>query len=59
MERARYEAGLARRRYLRVHPDNRLVADSLEADWNGKLKLLAEARQACEQQRAHGRKLLD
>lgn len=37
-ERARYEAELARRRYLRVDPDNRLVADSLEADWNGKLE---------------------
>src|SRR6516164_2029112 len=36
VERARYEAELARRRYLRVDPDNRLVADSLEADWNDK-----------------------
>ena len=34
VERARYEADLAQRRYLRVDPDNRLVADSLEADWN-------------------------
>jgi DNA invertase Pin-like site-specific DNA recombinase len=32
VERARYEAGLARRRYLAVDPDNRLVADALEAD---------------------------
>jgi hypothetical protein len=24
----------ARRRYLAVDPDNRLVADTLEADWN-------------------------
>lgn len=59
VERARYEAELARRRYLRVDPDNRLVADSLEADWNGKLKLLAEAQQVCEQQRGQDRKLLD
>jgi hypothetical protein len=59
VERARYEAELARRRYLRVDPDNRLVADSLEADWNSKLKLLAEAQQLCEQQRAQDRKLLD
>jgi hypothetical protein len=28
VDRARYEADLARRRYLRVDPDNRLVADS-------------------------------
>ena len=43
VERIRYEAELARRRYLRVDPDNRLVADSLEADWNEKLKLRAES----------------
>lgn len=59
VERARYEAELARRRYLRVDPDNRLVADSLEADWNGKLRLLAEAQEACERQRAQDRKLID
>ncbi len=37
VERARYEAELAQRRYLLVSPENRLVADSLEADWNRKL----------------------
>jgi hypothetical protein len=41
VERARYEAELAQRRYLRVDPDNRLVADSLEADWNQKLRAMA------------------
>ena len=59
VERARYEAELARRRYLRVDPDNRLVADSLEADWNNKLRLLAEAHEVCQQQRAQDRKLID
>jgi DNA invertase Pin-like site-specific DNA recombinase len=59
VERARYEAEFSRRRYLRVDPDNRLVADSLEADWNNKLRLLAEAQQVCEQQRAQDRKLVD
>src|SRR5215218_6667063 len=34
VERARQRAELARRRYLSVDPDNRLVADTLEADWN-------------------------
>ena len=34
VERARYHADLARRRYLAVDPANRLVADTLEADWN-------------------------
>ena len=51
VERARYEAELARRRYMRVDPDNRLVADTLEADWNGKLRALQEAQQEYEQQR--------
>jgi hypothetical protein len=40
-------------------PDNRLVADSLEADWNDKLRQLAEAQELCERQRAQDRKLID
>jgi DNA invertase Pin-like site-specific DNA recombinase len=40
VERARRRADLARRRYLGVDPDNRLVADSLEADWNDALRAL-------------------
>ena len=51
VERSRYEAELARLRYLRVDPDNRLVADSLEADWNARLKMLAETQELCERQR--------
>src|ERR1700732_778673 len=38
VERLRYEADLARRRYMKVDPDNRLVADALEAEWNDKLR---------------------
>jgi DNA invertase Pin-like site-specific DNA recombinase len=38
LQRARYEAELARRRYLKVDPENRLVADALEADWNARLR---------------------
>jgi DNA invertase Pin-like site-specific DNA recombinase len=37
IERAQYEADLARRRYKAVDPDNRLVARSLEKEWNEKL----------------------
>jgi DNA invertase Pin-like site-specific DNA recombinase len=60
VERARYEAELAQRRYLRVDPDNRLVAESLEADWNHKLRALADAQEDYEQQRqADGRLLSD
>ena len=51
VDRARYEAELAQRRYLRVDPDNRLVADSLEADWNAKLRALASAQDAYERER--------
>lgn len=50
VERARYEAELAQRRYLRVDPDNRLVADSLEAEWNNKLRALAAAQEEYERQ---------
>src|SRR5436309_2754643 len=51
VERARYEAELAQRRYLRVDPDNRLVADSLEAEWNTKLRALSAAQEEYERQR--------
>jgi DNA invertase Pin-like site-specific DNA recombinase len=51
VERAQYEADLARRRYMQVDPSNRLVADSLEADWNDKLRALAESREHYEQQK--------
>jgi DNA invertase Pin-like site-specific DNA recombinase len=44
LERARHRAELARRRYLAVDPDNRLVADSLEGDWNDALRAQAEAQ---------------
>ncbi len=43
VERARHRTDLARRRYLAVDPDNRLVADSLEADWNDALRALHTA----------------
>ena len=45
VERARNEAELAQRRYLRVDPDNWLVADSLEAEWNAKLRALGAAQE--------------
>ena len=44
VERARYECDLARRRYMQVDPDNRLVADSLEAEWNEKLRAHEQAQ---------------
>jgi DNA invertase Pin-like site-specific DNA recombinase len=59
IERAQYEAELARRRYMKVDPDNRLVADSLEAEWNDKLRILAEAQEQYEQQTQKQRLLID
>lgn len=50
VEGARYAAELAQRRYLKVDPDNRLVAGTLEADWNQKLRSLAEAQEEYERQ---------
>ena len=40
IERARYEAERARRRYEAVEPEFRFVARSLERDWNEKLSVL-------------------
>lgn len=37
LERARYEADLARRRFNCIDPENRLVGRTLERDWNDKL----------------------
>jgi hypothetical protein len=54
VERTRYEATLARRRYLAVDPDNRLVADALEADWNEKLRYLTEAQDDYHRAHANG-----
>ena len=44
VERARYHADLARRRYLAVDPANRLVAGTLEADWNTALRAVDTIR---------------
>ena len=60
VERARYHAGLARRRYLAVDPANRLVADTLEADWNTALRALNDAQAAYDQARTeHDGQLTD
>jgi DNA invertase Pin-like site-specific DNA recombinase len=58
VERAQYEADLAQRRYLRVDPDNRLVADSLEADWNNKLRALTEAHEEYARRREQDARVL-
>ena len=59
IERARYEAELARRRYMQVDPENRLVADTLEAEWNEKLRDLNEIQEANEKQSQKDRLVLN
>ncbi|MEA3436132.1 MAG: recombinase family protein [Thermodesulfobacteriota bacterium] len=51
VERVEYEANLARRRFMHVDPDNRLVADTLEGEWNEKLRNLQEAKDYYEKHR--------
>ncbi|MCE4547380.1 MULTISPECIES: recombinase family protein [unclassified Caballeronia] len=58
LERARYEAELARRRYMNVDPANRMVADALEADWNDRLRRLDVLQQEHERQRRSDQDLL-
>ncbi|HKE25282.1 MAG TPA: recombinase family protein [Bryobacteraceae bacterium] len=43
VERARYEAERAERRYKTVEPENRLVARGLETEWENRLRELAAA----------------
>ena len=43
LERARYQAERAERRYRQVEPEHRLVARGLERDWEQALTALAEA----------------
>ena len=50
VQRAQYEAERAQVRYMRVDPNNRLVADTLETQWNEKLRLLAQAKEECQTQ---------
>jgi DNA invertase Pin-like site-specific DNA recombinase len=59
VERARYEADLAQRRYMHVDPANRLVADTLEAEWNMKLRALNETQEEYERLRQADRKVMD
>jgi hypothetical protein len=54
VERARYEAERARRQFDAVEPENRMVARSLESEWETRLAEVARAEAALAEQR--GRK---
>jgi len=59
IEQAQVEADLAQRRFMMIDPSNRLVADTLEADWNDKLRALAKAREERERARSEDQVILD
>jgi hypothetical protein len=59
IERAQIEADLTQRRFMLVDPGNRLVADTLEGEWNDKLRTLGQAREERERARQQDRLLLD
>lgn len=59
LQRCRYEAELARRRYVKVDPDNRLVADALEAEWNERLRQLDALQREHERRQQADQTLLD
>jgi len=48
LEQAKHEAGVAQRRFLRVNPDNRLVADTLEREWNRTLQQVRKVEEEYE-----------
>ncbi len=57
VERARHAADVARQRYLAVDPGNRLVAATLEADWNDALRQLSAATEEYERRSTAARAL--
>lgn len=59
IERARSQAELAQRRFMQVDPDNRLVADTLESEWNEQLRILAGAREERERAVRHDKLIVD
>jgi hypothetical protein len=59
VERAQIDADLAQRRFMLVDPNNRLVADTLEGQWNATLRALAAAQEERERGRQDDRLALD
>jgi DNA invertase Pin-like site-specific DNA recombinase len=59
VERAQVESDLAQRRFMMVDPANRLVADTLESDWNEKLRALTKARDERERAREQDQIAID
>jgi len=51
VERAQYEAEIARKRYMLVDPQNRLVATELESEWNRKIRELEKLKDKYERKK--------
>ena len=51
LERAQYEAWLAERRYKAIDPENRVVARTLEREWNEKLETIEQLEREREEVR--------
>lgn len=58
LERAQYEADRAERRYRAVDAENRLVARTLEAEWNQRLSALAAAEAELQRRQQHQQRTL-
>jgi DNA invertase Pin-like site-specific DNA recombinase len=59
VERAQIAVDLAQRRFMMVDPSNRLVADTLEREWNEKLRALAKTQEERAQGMQQDRLVLD
>ena len=59
VERAQIDADLAQRRFMLVDPNNRLVAGTLEREWNDKLRALAKAQEERERGQQEDRLAFD
>lgn len=58
LERVRYEMEKSRQRYMSVDPQNRLVAATLEMEWNDKLGQFEQAQQEYKRQRQKDHQIL-
>ena len=58
VERTRYEAERAERRYRKVEPENRLVARGLETEWEARLRELAAAEAELHRREASQKRTL-
>ena len=52
VENSRYEMETAKKRYMAIDPNNRLVADELESDWNNKIRSYRDTAEDYERRKA-------